>query len=491
MFFLIYLLVFVVLIGISWTSLAKQPIGITNVIPAIWESAKKTLDLEHGNGLSIIAMAFLLYALLQSESVQALFASKRKWLQKRKLAAVAIITITTSLLASNLWWADEFIHFYPLMIPFLLSMGFDTFSSLLCLYGGSAVGIIGSMSNQGRRYSFNNFVNPEVKTHFTGSEGRYFSVMVWLILTTILVFFNVWYCNKVQKKPSSLPANNQVQPAAKVPPFNWRRKLILFLSFFFILVSILGSVSWFAEKTGKMTDNVSEKICNKEIKEGYNYLGKVKVTDDTSPKKEGEKNKNEMDIAEKTTKKTSAWRKFGKWRHPQIVYWFTIGGIIICLIAKLNIFNTLITTITKTAPIIIVYIFSYTAVVLVNKMELKIKPTFLPHSRFWVFPLIFTIIFILTFLSISVKNTLTKLMAPILKSLSTNTLAYSITVIHMARMVAEGVSPLNGNLQLSLAATNSSYKKYIKKTWVLWLIIIIVCLFLISILPFFIDRGSG
>jgi len=55
-----------------------------------------------------------------------------------------------------------------------------------------------------------------------------------------------------------------------------------------------------------MTDNVSEKICNKEIKEGYNYLGKVKVTDDTSPKKEGEKNKNEMDIAEKTTKKTSA-----------------------------------------------------------------------------------------------------------------------------------------------------------------------------------------
>jgi len=100
-------------------------------------------------------------------------------------------------------------------------------------------------------------------------------------------------------------------------------------------------------------------------------------------------------------------------------------------------------------------------------MELKIKPTFLPHSRFWAFPLIFTIIFILTFLSISVKNTLTKLMAPILKSLSTNTLAYSITVIHMARMVAEGVSPLNGNLQLSLAATNSSYKKYIKKTWVL------------------------
>jgi len=55
-----------------------------------------------------------------------------------------------------------------------------------------------------------------------------------------------------------------------------------------------------------MTDNVSEKICNTEKKEDYNYLGKVRVTDDTSPKKEGEENKNEMDIAEKTTESTSA-----------------------------------------------------------------------------------------------------------------------------------------------------------------------------------------
>jgi len=133
----------------------------------------------------------------------------------------------------------------------------------------------------------------------------------------------------------------------------------------------------------------------------------------------------------------------------------------------LNIFNTLITTITKTAPIIIVYIFAYTSIVLVRKMELKIEPNFLPNSRFGVFPVIFAVIFILTFLSVSVRSTLVELMAPTLKSLSANTLAYSITIVHMARMVAEGVSPLNGNLQLSLTATNSSYKKYIKKTWIL------------------------
>jgi len=71
----------------------------------------------------------------------------------------------------------------------------------------------------------------------------------------------------------------------------------------------LGSVSWFAEKTGKMTDNVPEQICNTEIETDYKYLGKVEIGSNSSsqktPQKPGEKSKNEMEIAEKTTKKTS------------------------------------------------------------------------------------------------------------------------------------------------------------------------------------------
>jgi len=133
----------------------------------------------------------------------------------------------------------------------------------------------------------------------------------------------------------------------------------------------------------------------------------------------------------------------------------------------LNIINTLITAVTKTIPIIIAYIFAGTIVVLLEKMELKIGTGFLPHSRFWVLPIIFVVFFLLIFLAVDVRRALAKAMAKTLKSYSLNTLAYSITVIHMARMVAEGISPFNGNLQMSLTATNLSYKKYIKKTWLL------------------------
>jgi hypothetical protein len=68
----------------------------------------------------------------------------------------------------------------------------------------------------------------------------------------------------------------------------------LFLGFFFILISILGSFSCFAESTGEITDKIPNKICSTEEKTKYNDLGTVKV----SPE-------NEMEIAQKETEEVS------------------------------------------------------------------------------------------------------------------------------------------------------------------------------------------
>jgi hypothetical protein len=50
-------------------------------------------------------------------------------------------------------------------------MGFDIFSSVLCLWGGTIVGIIGSMASENHANMFNQFVNKEAQTHFNGTEG--------------------------------------------------------------------------------------------------------------------------------------------------------------------------------------------------------------------------------------------------------------------------------------------------------------------------------
>ena len=479
MFFLVYLLVFAALILISWTPIAQNKIGMTEIVPAIWKSAKKVLSFD-GNGLTIIAFAFLLYAILQSKTFEALFASKRKWLQKRRFATIAIITIFTSFLASTLWWADEFIHFYPLLVPLLLTMGFDAISAVLCLWGGTIVGVIGSIATENHGGVFKQCVNDPASTHFNGTEGLWFRIITWVILTTILVFFNIWYCNKVQKKLTSLPAKEALPE--KIPAFNWKRKLVLIFSFFFILVSVFGSIGWFAKETGP----IPEQICSKEEVEDYKELGTVKVSPDSSSEK------NEIEIAEVKKSKKTSWGKFGEWEDAQKTYWFTIGGIVICLIAKLNIINTLTAAITKVIPIIIMYIFAYTAPMLLKAMKLKISSTgFSLVSRHTILPIIFVVFFVLCFFGLNIMRSALPIVAKTLKSFSANTLAYSVTVMFMGRFLANAVSPIDNNLQMTLQTNKLTYKKYIKKTWILWTIIFFVLLILIAALPFFIDRGSG
>ena len=130
-------------------------------------------------------------------------------------------------------------------------------------------------------------------------------------------------------------------------------------------MSILGSFSWFAKETGPIPEQISSKHEETEHK----YLGEVKISPGSSS------GKNKIEIAEVKKNKKSSWGNFGKWEDAQKVYWFTIGGIVICLIAKLNIINTLIAAITKVIPILITYIFVYAVPLIIAKMGLQIDST--------------------------------------------------------------------------------------------------------------------
>jgi uncharacterized ion transporter superfamily protein YfcC len=95
---------------------------------------------------------------------------------------VALITIISSFLASGLSWYDEFIHFYPLIVPLLLAMGFDVFSALLCLYGGASAGQMSKISSEAMGFNFNNYVNSHEALEgkaikFTGNDGAGFRVI--------------------------------------------------------------------------------------------------------------------------------------------------------------------------------------------------------------------------------------------------------------------------------------------------------------------------
>ena len=101
-FYLISLLVILFTTLLTWTPLAVNSAGILDIVPNILKSARQIVFGDSWQGIGIFAFAFFLYAVLQSQAIQSLFTAKKKWLQKKGLWTVALITIVSSFLASGL-----------------------------------------------------------------------------------------------------------------------------------------------------------------------------------------------------------------------------------------------------------------------------------------------------------------------------------------------------------------------------------------------------
>jgi len=397
---------------LTWIpALASKSIGLVDIIPNIFRTAERKIFSLDGNGLSIIAFAFLIYALLESKAIQDFFTSSRqeKW-KKRRNWVIVSLTITASLMSTFLFWYDEYIHFFPLVIPLFLAMGLDGFSSFLCLFGGATAGILSAVSPIRLNSLFRN-VNAftENRTEFKGASGIEFRLVSWLIFTAIIVLFNIWYCNKIYhqnylQKPKKLPEVLPSKIESKKKTTSKIRWIVIAVFGFFLVGSILGSIPWFAGdkddkgwKNGWRRKKTEEELKQEELnreKSGpkwtasYNsgLVNRIEDTGETYEKKgtmdeeiltgNPEDKGKQRDIATVTTNVTEPfWPKFGAWDELQLCSWFVIGAIIICLLSKQNIANTLITTAQKTIPIIIGYILMSTTVTIVKDsgMHNKLK----------------------------------------------------------------------------------------------------------------------
>jgi hypothetical protein len=151
-----------------------------------------------------------------------------------------------------------------------------------------------------------------------------------------------------------------------------------------------------------------------------------------------------------------------------------IGAIIICLLSRQNIANTLITAFKKTVPVILGYIFMTTAATIsqeagmpdqLKKYLLSEKVT--KHASILALFSIFFSMLIICFFVHSLALPLFLSVTPALLAISPNTLLYGAMVMVLARFLAVSISPSNAILMSALQEVKVTYKEYIKKTWTL------------------------
>ncbi|CFW93001.1 Putative Arginine/ornithine antiporter [endosymbiont DhMRE of Dentiscutata heterogama] len=463
MFFLITFAISILTIFLTWIpSLAKTKVGITDIFPHFLKTAGERLA---GQGLSIFAFAFFLHAILQSQAFQALFASKRKWLQKRKYFTIGLITICAALLSSNLSWFDEFVHFYPLVIPLLLAMGFDFFSSFLCLYGGSVAGLLGLVSTERITTHFNQcFSEVKGKINYTGLTGIGFRVASLALFASIIILFNIWYCSRHQQ--ASAADSGNLSKEGPPPRLNRTRKLILAVAGFFLLGSFFAQAPWVAKKLDGDAARIPEYVTNVETKEEYEKLGTIE----------------EMKVTRIKEEKVKNWGTFGKWEEQAVNCWLIIGGIIICLLAKQSIMKNLITAIQNSIPLLLIYIFAAVPASIIKNsgMSEKIAEKLLPNTAQTAAASLalysaFGFSFLITFVvgsTTSIATTLIAAFAPTLLAFGESTLIYAALFAWIGAIMGMAFSPNNGILRASLEKGQTSYKQFFKKTWILGLIML-------------------
>ena len=169
-----------------------------------------------------------------------------------------LIIAVTSLIAlggTTFGLAEETIAFYPILIPIFIAAKYDAIVALACIYIGSSIGTMISITNP-----FSTIIasNSAGINWTTGIEGRIIMLLVGLIISILYI---IRYAQKVKNDPSKSIIFDQKEGIEKLFSFenstkktNFSLRLKLVLSIFIIcfIVMVYGVINldwWFLEMT--------------------------------------------------------------------------------------------------------------------------------------------------------------------------------------------------------------------------------------------------
>ena len=151
-----------------------------------------------------------------------------------KVVLVAI-TLLFSLAGAIFGMSEETIPFVGIVVPLVVSMGYDAFLGMLIVYVAANVGFSSAFLNP-----FTVGIAQEMAELplFSGMEYRLFC---WAILTLLLILFVLFYAKSIYKAPQTA-AEQQIFAAPQ--PMSAAQKIILIILFATIVLLVVGVTLW-------------------------------------------------------------------------------------------------------------------------------------------------------------------------------------------------------------------------------------------------------
>ena len=151
-----------------------------------------------------------------------------------KVVLVAI-TLLFSLAGAIFGMSEETIPFVGIVVPLVVSMGYDAFLGMFIVYVAANVGFSSAFLNP-----FTVGIAQEMAELplFSGMEYR---LICWALLTLLLVLFVLFYAKSVYKAPQ---AAAEQQTFAAPQPMSAAQKIILLILFATIVLLVVGVTLW-------------------------------------------------------------------------------------------------------------------------------------------------------------------------------------------------------------------------------------------------------
>jgi uncharacterized ion transporter superfamily protein YfcC len=161
------------------------------------------------------------------------------------LVIVAVMALF-SLLGTTMGWADETLGFYALIVPLMLTLGYDRMVVAGTIIASATVGAMASTVNP-----FSVGVASEFADVGLG-EGIALRWIGWFVLTAITIAYVVWYAERVKARPErSLVgftdedrAVSSSEQAAAGLSLTGRQKLVLAITAFSFALLVFSVIPW-------------------------------------------------------------------------------------------------------------------------------------------------------------------------------------------------------------------------------------------------------
>jgi uncharacterized ion transporter superfamily protein YfcC len=161
------------------------------------------------------------------------------------LVIVAVMALF-SLLGTTMGWADETLGFYALLIPLMLTLGYDRMVAAGTIIASATVGAMASTVNP---FSIG------VASEFAGvgiADGMGLRWIGWVVLTSITIAYVVWYAERAKAEPArslvGLTSEDRAQATKEQSSagltLTGRQKLVLGITAFSFALLVFSVVPW-------------------------------------------------------------------------------------------------------------------------------------------------------------------------------------------------------------------------------------------------------